>query len=192
MRKRLLISFVFLLIFSIVISGSVDLQHIVAGIILSSLIVWFWGDLQLRLPRILSPKELLLFSRCMLMLIGYIIKSNIEVAKILLFSSRSVTPIFLEMDFGIESDWGRVFLATCITITPGTITIDFDPETNMFTIYALTKESGISLYYWRMVTEIRNLERLIRRRETSAVDNDRFYGPDNIDTVKGGHGAHRN
>ena len=138
------------------------------------------------------PNELLLFGRCILMLIGYVVKSNIEVAKTLLFSNRSITPMFLEMDFGIESDWGRVFLATCITITPGTITVDINPETNMFSIYALTKESGISLYYWRVVTEIRKLERLTRRREANVVDNDRIYGSDIVDTVKGGHGTHRN
>lgn len=164
MNKRAFISSASLLIFWIVISGEINLQHIVVGIFLSLFTVWFWKDFNPRLPRILSPRELLLFGRCILMLIGYVITSNINVAKILLFSHLPSSSIFLELESGIESDWGVVFLATCITITPGTITIDFDPETNVLTVHALTIETGQSLYYWRLITEIKNLERLIQRR----------------------------
>lgn len=175
MNKKSLLSFATLLTFWIVISAVVDLQHIIVGILISMLTVWFWRDFNSRLPSLLSTRQVLLFVRCIFMLIGYVIKSNIEVAKILLFSNRSVTPIFLEMDLGIHSNWGRVFLATCITITPGTITVDFDPDTNIFAIHALTRESGVSLYYWRIITEIKNLERLVRRRKTHVVDTSRIH-----------------
>lgn len=167
MRKRSFILFAFLLIFWIVISGVVDLQHIIVGIFLSLFTVWFWKDFDPRLPSILYPRELLLFGRCIIMLVGYVIKSNIDVAKILLFSDLSAGSIFLELEPGIESDWGRVFLATCITITPGTITIDFDPETDVFTVHALRIETGEALYYWRLITEIKELETLVQRRESS-------------------------
>lgn len=192
MRKRSFVSFAFLFLFFIVISGAVDLQHIIVGALISLLIIWFWKDLYLRLPNMFYFKELLLFTRCILLLIGYVIKSNIEVAKILLFSKGSVTPIFLEMDMGIKTDWGRVFLATCITITPGTITIDFNPDTNMFTIYALTRESGISLYYWRLVTEIRELEKLVQRRESHVMDTDRVYDLNSISPTEGDNRSNGN
>ncbi len=178
MRKRLFILPVFLLIFMLAISEAIDLQHIIIGALLSVFIVRFWRDLTPRLPSLLYPKELLLLARSGLMLIGYVIQSNIEVAKLLLFFNRSVTPIFLEMDLGVQTNWGRVLLATCITITPGTITVDFDPDTNMFTIHALTQDMGLSLSYWRIVNEIKSLEILVQRRYAHAVDTSRIHDSD--------------
>lgn len=167
MNKKIFMLFISLLIFWIVISGVVNLQHIIVGIILSLFIIWFWKDLNPKLPIIFSFRELLLFGRCILMLIGYVVKSNIDVAKTLLFSDVSGGSIFLELEPGIKSDWGRVFLATCITITPGTVTVDFDPETDVFTIHALTIEMAKSLYFWRIITEIKNLEIMVQRRTNS-------------------------
>lgn len=192
MYKRSFISFASLLIFWIVISAVIDIEHIMVGIFLSIITVWFWKDFDQRLPSLLSPRELLLFVRCILMLIGYVIQSNIEVAKILLFSNKSVTPIFIEMDLGIKSNWGRVFLATCITITPGTITVDFDPERNVFTVHALTIEAAESLYHWRIITEIKNLERLVQRRKANVVDTRRVNVSDSSGSIKSDNWTHRN
>lgn len=191
MHKRSFISFFSLFVFWIVISGQVDLQHILVGIFLSLFTVWFWRDLSPRLPSLLSPKELLFFGRCMVMLVGYVIKSNINVAKILLSSDLSEPSMFLELEPGIESDWGRVFLATCITITPGTITIDFDPDTSTFAVHALNREIGLELYYWRIIGEIRKIERLVQRREAHVVDNDRIHGSDSISAVESDNRTHR-
>lgn len=192
MRKRSFVAFAALLTFWIVISEVLDLQHIVVGIILSSLTVWFWKDLSPRLPSLLCPRELLFFFRSILMLIGYVIKSNIDVAKILLFSDLSEGSIFLELEPGLESDWGKVLLATCITITPGTVTIDVNPDTNIFTVHALTRETGESLYYWRLITEIKKLETLVKRREANVVDTSRIHGPNIISATERDNGTHRN
>ena len=192
MNKRSLISFASLFTFWILVSGVVDLQHIIVGTLISILTVWFWKDLNPRLPSVLSLRELLLFGRCILMLIVYVIKSNIEVARILLFSTKAVTPMFLELQFGMKSDWGRVFLATCITITPGTVTVDFDPESNIFTVHALTRENAESLYHWSMITEIQNLERIVQRRETHAVDIGRIHDSNSNSPIKGGNRTNRN
>lgn len=184
MYKRSFVSFASLFTFWIVISGVINLQHIIVGIILSIFAVWFWKDLNPRLPSLLAPRELLLFGRCMVMLVGYVIKSNIDVAKTLLFSDLSEASMFLELEPRIESDWGRVFLASCITITPGTVTVDFDPETNVFTVHALTRETGISLYYWRLITEIKHLEIEIQRRKIHVLDNDRVHDSNSISATK--------
>jgi len=190
--KRSFVSFAVLLIFWIVISTVVDLEHILVGIFLSLITVWFWKDFNPKLPSMLSPTELLLFARCILMLIGYVISSNIEVAKTLLFSNRTVTPIFIEMDLGVKSNWGRVFLATCITITPGTITVDFDPETNIFTVHALTIETAESLYHWRIITEIKNLERIVQRRRAHVLDTGRIHVSNSSSDVKSNNRTNRN
>ena len=192
MNRRFFISLGILLTFWIVVSEVVNFEHIVVGIILSILTIWFWKDLNPRLPSLLSFRETLLFGRSILMLIVYVIQSNIEVAKILLFSSKTVTPIFLEMDLGLKTNWGRVFLATCITITPGTVTIDFDPESNMFSFHALTREMGESLYYWNMMNEIKYLESLVKGRESHVVYTSGVYDSNSAGSIKGNNRTNSN
>ena len=86
------------------------------------------------------------------------IEANITVARALLFSGSRVNPVFIVMQPGIKSNWGRILLATCITITPGTVTIDINPETGQFIVHALTEETGAGLSQWRMIEEIKALE----------------------------------
>lgn len=170
MRKRSFILFVLLLVFWLVVSAKADLQHILTGAFLALITVWFWQDLGPRLPSILSFKELLHLGYCLVLLVPYIIQANIAVARTLLFSSPEVSPVFVEMQTPIKSNWGRVLLATCMTITPGTVTIDIDPETGRFIVHALTKEMAMDLFYWRIIGVVDNLETLIQRRAEHVVD----------------------
>lgn len=192
MYKRSLVSFASLFVFWIVISGVADLQHIIVGIIITLFTVWLWRNLNTRLPSLLYPREMLLLGRCVIMLIGNIIKSNIDVIKILLSREIPKVSIFLELEPDIKSDWGAALLATCITITPGTVTIDFDPETNIFTVHALTSETGADLYYWRLITEIKKLETLVQRRKMHVVDNGRIHDSSSISSIEGDNRTHRN
>lgn len=192
MNKRSIVSTISLLILWIVISGVITFEHIIVGLFISVFSVWFWRDLNLRLPSLLSPKELLLFLRSAIVLAGFVIKSNFAVAKVLLFSSKAIHPVFLQMELGVETDWGRVMLATCITITPGTIAVDFDPETDIFTIHALTGEMGESLYYWSIVSEINQLEKLVEGRKNHVVDNDRIYDSNSTRSIESDNRTHIN
>ena len=193
MSKRSLVSFVYLFLFWIVISGVMNPQNIIVGMAVCLFTVWFWRNFNVRLPSMfLTPKELLLFGRCIILLIGEVIKSSFNVTKLLLFTHSPEDSIFLEFKPGIKSDWGKVFLAGCITITPGTITIDFDPESDIFTIHAITCETGGALYNWRIVSEIKNLETRVQRRRKDVVDHGRIDDPNSISSVESDNWAHRN
>lgn len=158
MRKRSLVLFALLLGFWLIISAKVDLQHIFIGAFISFLIVLFWQNLGSKLPTKPNIRALLRLGYFLALLIGYIIQANFSVAKTLLFSDPPAKPVFMLMEPSIESNWGRVLLATCITITPGTVTIDVDPETGVFIVHALTEQTGIDLLYWRIISEIKKLE----------------------------------
>lgn len=192
MHKKSFVLSATLFIFWIVISGSFDIQHIIVGVIVSLFTVWFWRNLNQRQPSILSPREFILFGRFIVMMIGNVIKANIDVIKILLSPKIPTVSIFLELEPDIESNWGAALLATCITITPGTITVDFDPETRIFTVHALTPEIGADLYYWRVITEIKKLETLVYRRNIHVNDNDRVHDPDIVSSIEGDNRTHRN
>lgn len=192
MHKKSFVLSATLFIFWIVISGSFDIQHIIVGVIVSLFTVWFWRNLNQRQPSILSPREFILFGRFIVMMIGNVIKANIDVIKILLSPKIPTVSIFLELEPDIESNWGAALLATCITITPGTITVDFDPETRIFTIHALTPEIGADLYYWRVITEIKKLETLVHRRNSHVNNNDRIHDTDSISFIEGDNRTHHN
>jgi len=157
-RKRLIVLFIILFAFWLVISSAADLQHVLVGALIAFLTVWFWHDLGPRLPEVPSVRRLLRLGWCLVLMVGYVIQANISVAKAMLFSRHSVDPVFMVLDPGLSTHWGRVLLATCITITPGTITVDIDPETGHFIVHALTEQTGKDLLYWRLIDKIRKLE----------------------------------
>jgi multisubunit Na+/H+ antiporter MnhE subunit len=166
-RGRLFVLFIILFAFWLVISSAADLQHILAGVLIAFLTAWFWHDLGPRLPEVPSARRVLRLAGCLFMMVGYVIQANISVARILLFSRHSVDPVFMVLDPGLNTNWGRVLLATCITITPGTITVDIDPETGHFIVHALTEQTGKDLLYWRLIDRIKKLE----AGETATEDN---------------------
>lgn len=167
MRGRLFVLFIILFAFWLVISSAADLQHILAGVLIAFLTAWFWHDLGPRLPEVPSVRRVLRLAGCLFLMIGYVIQANLSVARTLLFSRHSVDPVFMVLDPGLNTNWGRVLLATCITITPGTITVDIDPETGRFIVHALTEQTGKDLLYWRLIDRIKKLE----AGETATEDN---------------------
>ena len=127
----------------------------------------------------------MLTGRCIVLLVGYIIEANIAVAKALLFSKHPTSPVIMIMQPDIKSNWGRVLLATCITITPGTVTIDINPDTGQFMVHALTQEAALGLPYWRMINEIKHLEKRMKGREDHVMDVSRTHDPDTTNTLAG-------
>lgn len=166
MRKRSLVLCALLFLFWLAISAEVDLQHLLIGGLLVLLTVWFWQDLGPGLPRLLSSTELRLLGHCLVTLTQSIIQSNIAVAKTVLLSKPPVEPVIVVMRPPIESNWGRVLLANCITIAPGTVTIDIDPETGQFIVHALTEEAATGLFNWQVTREISSLESWGRKEDT--------------------------
>lgn len=187
MRKRSLLFCALLLAFWLVVSGEVDPQHLLAGAVLAILTVWFWQDLGPRLPRLLSGGELLLLGHCLLALVRFVIQSNISVAKTILLSSPSVGPIFVVTRPPLESNWARVLLANCITITPGTVTVDVDPKTGQFIIHVLTYKAAVELSNWQIIREIRHLESWKQRRAQHAMATDRSHDIDSVRALAGNH-----
>jgi multicomponent Na+:H+ antiporter subunit E len=56
-----------------------------------------------------------------------------------------VDPRIIEFDTTLRSDFALVTFANSITLTPGTITIDVEPEKGRYTVHALAKEPADAL-----------------------------------------------
>lgn len=158
MHKRQIVLFIALLLFWLLLSSEYDVQHMITGIALSAFLTWFWRDLAyLLLSKSLTRDlpGLILFG---LALLWEIILANIAVAKSVLSSRSKLNSGFVSFQPNLETSWGRVLLANAITITPGTLTIDVNPDTGVFMVHGLTKEMREGLADGRLVRLIQRLE----------------------------------
>lgn len=156
--KRQYVLFIALLLFWLLLSSEYDAQHIITGILLSALLTWFWRDLSYLLPGKSLTRDLpglLLFG---VTLIWEIILANIAVAKSVLSSGSKLNSGFVSFKPDLETSWGRIVLANVITITPGTLTIDVNPDTGVFMVHGLTKSMREGLADGRLVKQIKRLE----------------------------------
>lgn len=74
----------------------------------------------------------------LLILIQEVIKANIDVAKIVLNPKIHVDPVVVSFKTKLKQDFTKTILANSITLTPGTITINF--EDDVYMIHCLKSE----------------------------------------------------
>ena len=72
-----------------------------------------------------------------------VVKSSIEVARIILTPSLPIQPELVEFTTEEKSDSGKVILGNSITLSPGTVTIDMHKGSLL--VHCLTKNSADSL-----------------------------------------------
>ncbi len=66
-----------------------------------------------------------------------IVKANVDVARTILSSPASVDPAVFRVKAGQKDELGLVIHANSITLTPGTVTMDVEPD-GWLTVHALT------------------------------------------------------
>ena len=91
----------------------------------------------------------------LLWLAGEIIKTNLEVVRCI-WSPRSISPTVIRLKSSQQTDTARALYANCITMTPGTVTLDVDGDT--FEVHALTKSGAEDLQAGEMDRRIQRLE----------------------------------
>ncbi|MCP5432288.1 MAG: Na+/H+ antiporter subunit E [Alphaproteobacteria bacterium] len=86
-----------------------------------------------------------------------ILKSNVDVARIVLDPKLPISPTVFTVDALQKSDIGRVTFANSITLTPGTVTVDIIGK--QFIVHALTKEGARAVLSNDMNRRVAALER---------------------------------
>ena len=71
------------------------------------------------------------------------IKSSLEVARVVLTPSLPISPTLVELRTDEPSDAGKVILGNSITLSPGTVTIDVDDDKLL--VHCLTREGAQEL-----------------------------------------------
>jgi len=74
-----------------------------------------------------------------------LVLANVEVAYRVLSPSMPIDPEMLEIPLRVESDMGVTTIANSITMTPGTLTMDYDEERNALYVHAIYCEDPADL-----------------------------------------------
>ena len=67
--------------------------------------------------------------------LGELIKSNFDVAARVANPKLPINPGIVKVKTKLKSKLGRIMLANSITLTPGTLTVDIDEDTNELYIH---------------------------------------------------------
>lgn len=87
-----------------------------------------------------------------------IVLSNWDVFKRVWSPSLPIDPCVVTIPYTTQSDLGTALYANSITLTPGTVTIDVDPERRTMTIHCLTRGVASDLEAGGMLAKVRWFE----------------------------------
>jgi len=113
----------------LLLSFSLDWQHLAAGILVSLLVAFIMGDMFTEKAKHWShPGRYAWFVVYMAVFAWECVKSNIDVASRVLHPHLPVNPGIVKVKTILKTETGLTFLANFITLTPGTFTVDIDKE----------------------------------------------------------------
>ena len=109
----------------LLLTWSLDVQNVVAGLIVSILCTVFIGHLFFdNTVNMLDPRRIFWFIYYLPFLAFHIITANLDVMYRVLHKDMPIRPGIVRVKTTLKSDLGLTFLANSITLTPGTLTID--------------------------------------------------------------------
>lgn len=121
--------FVALFLFWVLLNGSLAGDVLIVGAVASALIaIFFRGHLGWFSELRLTPKALATTIAYVFYYLKELVKSNVNVAAIVLSPALPVKPGIVTVRTKLKSSMGRMLLANSITLTPGTLTVDIDGD----------------------------------------------------------------
>lgn len=152
-----LLTFIFLSIFWISLSGSFEPFFIIIGFMSCMLVAYLTHDL-------LFPgdikKPILIMLRIVRHLPWFawqVLLSNIHVARLSIDPKKPINPQFITFKVDLKTDTGVMILANAITLTPGTVTVGAQHE--RFIVHAISNVTAEGLAEGEMQTRVKEIER---------------------------------
>lgn len=128
--SRFFINWLFLMIVWIAFTTSFATQEIITGLVVTMLISLFTISLFTCCTiKILAPKRIFYMVYYLIIFIRELIKSNFNVAYIVLTPSLPINPGIVKFKSKLKTDYAKMILANSITLTPGTLSIDIIDDT---------------------------------------------------------------
>ncbi|HUT63282.1 MAG TPA: Na+/H+ antiporter subunit E [Anaerolineae bacterium] len=117
----------FLISFAVwlLLTGSLDVQNCVAGIIIAFLCTVFIGHMFFEnTHKMFNPRRIIWFLYYIPVFFLHMVRANLDVAYRVIHMDVPIRPGIVKVKTTMKSDLGLTFLANSITLTPGTLTVD--------------------------------------------------------------------
>jgi multicomponent Na+:H+ antiporter subunit E len=123
--RNFVVLFVTLLIFWIMLNNSVATDVLLVGAVTALVIaLMFQNGLALFSEFRWTPKAVFTTLVFVVFFLKELVKSNVNVARIVLSPALPLTPGIVKVRTRLKSRMGRLLLTNSITLTPGTLTVD--------------------------------------------------------------------
>lgn len=148
---RAVLLFVLLMVFWVVLSGYFDVRksgdaYLVGSGIVSCLFITWLSRRHRLLDEESFPLQIALRALAYLPWIFWqILLSNWDVIKRVWNPRRPISPVVVTVPYRMKKDLTAVIYANSITLTPGTVTMEVDPEKREMLIHCLTEEAAKDL-----------------------------------------------
>ncbi len=172
--SRVVLQYLLLYATWIVLSGKFEFKYLMFGVLSSGLVTFMTMDLfhpkeDLGKKEAVGLRFLLVsgwrFSLYIIWLLFNIIKSNLQVAYLVLHPKMPIQPGLLRFKARLRTNLGQIILANSITLTPGTITVELNEGT--YLVHALVPEAAQSLLEAQMQNK---LEAIFGEREETTTE----------------------
>lgn len=126
-------------IFWLLLSPNPNLFQLMVGMFLGFWIIYLFRNL---IGAEIYVKRVFAFHRFLGTFLKIFIKSNLNVAKIVLLNQQNnLNPGFVHYSLEGLTDFEIILLSHCISLTPGTTSTEIDPDKTVLTIHALESSS---------------------------------------------------
>jgi len=116
--------FILLFLVWVGLTNSLDIQELIVGAVVAFVVAkFFTKDEELNLK-----DTIIKYIKFAPIFIKSLIKSNIEVAKIVLSPNLPINTGIVKLKTSLKTNHDKLLLANAITLTPGTITIELDRD----------------------------------------------------------------
>jgi len=153
------IGFTLLLLgFWIAVSGTFDLPQLVVGLVSAAFVVYFNRTLLITSQErpAVTLKNVLWLTGYILVLVKEIFIANFQIAWLVLHPKMPIYPNLVSVEVDLETTGSRTLFGNSITMCPGTLTVLADEKD--YLVHALTKESGIAIQDWHLMTRLKEME----------------------------------
>lgn len=106
-------------------NDTVDPGHVVLGSALALLIPWFTRRFWPETLPFARPARVLEF---VVLVLYDIVVANLQVAALILGPASRIRPAFFRVPLDLETDFAVTVLASTVTLTPGTVSVDIESD----------------------------------------------------------------
>jgi len=153
--RALITTFILFVLWSLL-SGHLDAFLLLLGILSCLLVAWLSHKLALFDPNSHTLRLSINLPRFLPWFFIEVVKSNLDVSWRILHPKLPISPNISTVPVSQHSDVGKAVYANCITLTPGTYSLDINAD--VIEVHSLTKQLADNLQQGKMSKRISALE----------------------------------